>query len=294
LLLAFNLEATLAPLGAPARTALEFAELLPPDSVPWLWLKALVTGRHPELARFAPDEPDPWLAVRRRLEGLRLFSAGDHPELTRLHRLVAAHLPESGAVVPAANPSSISELQSHLAKRAGSIYHEQMLSELWELDVLLVVMPVAITKPDANRELVNAAVFMSAKVLAYRSLPEAAGLLQASHAYLLRTAAADPSNAVWQRDLSASGNNVGDVPRHNSHYNKGLSTGQNNPLTRFYPGASLEWKVAGQFEPSVKMHFGPLHIGSRSLGFVGAGEIQAAEQFNGRWQTRFTAFFANE
>ena len=207
------LEATLALLDAPARTALEFAALLPPDSVPWPWLKALVTGRHPELARFAADEPDPWLAVRRRLEGLRLLTAGDHPELARLHRLVAAHLRESGAGVPPANPPLVAELQSHLTRRADSIYREQMLSDLWELDVLLVVLLGAITRPDADRELVNAAVFMSEKVFAYRSLPEAAGLLQAAHAYLLRTAAADPSNAGWQRDLSVSHNKVGDVLR---------------------------------------------------------------------------------
>jgi hypothetical protein len=71
-----------------ARTALQFAALLPPDSSPWPWLKALTTERHPELA----DRPAEWGKLRRRLEGLRLLTRGYHPEIARIHRLVAAHL----------------------------------------------------------------------------------------------------------------------------------------------------------------------------------------------------------
>ena len=38
--------------------------------------------------------PDPWHILRRRLEGLRVLTSGDHVEIARLHRLVAAHLRE--------------------------------------------------------------------------------------------------------------------------------------------------------------------------------------------------------
>lgn len=86
------LQDTLSLLDAPAKTALEFAALLPPDNVPWPWLKGLVTEIHPELAKFDSDEPDPWMNTRRRLEGQRLLTPGDHPEVARLHRMVGAYL----------------------------------------------------------------------------------------------------------------------------------------------------------------------------------------------------------
>jgi tetratricopeptide (TPR) repeat protein len=210
--LAVILEATLGLLDAPARTALQFAALLPPDSVPWPWLKTLVTARHPELVQFAPDEPDPWVATHRRLEGLRLLTPGDHRELARLHRLVAAHL-QAGAAVPPANQSLLTELEQHLAARAWAIYRAPMLSELWELEVLLAVLPGFSARREVSRDLVNATVFLSEKVVGYRSLREAMSLVRPAHESLQRLAAADPSNAGWQRDLSVSNIKMGNILR---------------------------------------------------------------------------------
>jgi tetratricopeptide (TPR) repeat protein len=85
---------TLARLAPPERTALDYAALLPPDSVPWPWLHALVQRRHPDALATRPGYPDPWRTLRRRLEGLRLLTPGDHPEIARLHRIVAAHVRE--------------------------------------------------------------------------------------------------------------------------------------------------------------------------------------------------------
>lgn len=39
-----------------------------------------------------PRYPDPRAIVRRRFEGLRLLTPGDHPEIVRLYRMVAAHV----------------------------------------------------------------------------------------------------------------------------------------------------------------------------------------------------------
>ena len=203
--LAVILEATLVRLDAPARSALEFAALLPPDSVPWPWLKALAEARHSEL-RIAPSafDPDPWVATRRRLEGLRLLTAGDHPELARLHRLVAAHLQASAAGTLEAKPAALTELENHLAARAWAIHQAQMLTELWELDVLLAALPGFIARPEVSRDLVNATVFLSDKVVSHRSLREAMSLLRPAHEYLLHSALADPTNAGWQRDLAVA------------------------------------------------------------------------------------------
>jgi tetratricopeptide (TPR) repeat protein len=81
---------TLARLTPHEHTALEYAVRLPPDSIPWPWLRALVTQEHPDEFAVRPGYPDPWPAVRRRLEGLRLLTLGDHPDLARMHRLVGA------------------------------------------------------------------------------------------------------------------------------------------------------------------------------------------------------------
>ena len=60
--LAVILDATLSRLEPHDVTALRFASLLPPDTVPWPWLKALVASRHEGL----PDAPDPWTPMPRR------------------------------------------------------------------------------------------------------------------------------------------------------------------------------------------------------------------------------------
>jgi hypothetical protein len=86
------LDTTLGQLDDAARTALDAAAWLPPDTVAWPWLRELTLELHPHLSQFEPDEPDPWLEVRRRLEGLRLLIGGDQPQLARIHRLVSAHL----------------------------------------------------------------------------------------------------------------------------------------------------------------------------------------------------------
>lgn len=84
------LDQTLARFTPSERTTLDYATLLPPDNIPWPWLRLLVEEEHPDALAARPGYPDPWLALRRRLEGLRLLTPGDHPEIARLHRLVLA------------------------------------------------------------------------------------------------------------------------------------------------------------------------------------------------------------
>jgi tetratricopeptide (TPR) repeat protein len=88
------LDQTLARLTAAERTALNYAALLPPYNIPWPWLRAAVTQQHPEDFVTRPGYADPWSELRRRLEGLRLLTPGDHLETCLLHRMVAAHMRE--------------------------------------------------------------------------------------------------------------------------------------------------------------------------------------------------------
>ncbi|MGC8493670.1 MAG: TIR domain-containing protein, partial [Syntrophobacteraceae bacterium] len=97
--LALVLDATLEQLasgkiGDAVRSALDYAALLPPDCIPLHWLRSLMESEHPGIFDHEEGSPDPWLSLRRRLEGLRLLTPADRPEIVRMHRLVAAHLRE--------------------------------------------------------------------------------------------------------------------------------------------------------------------------------------------------------
>ena len=203
------LSATLERLDEPAaRTALQFAALLPPDSVPWPWLQALTIARHPELNP-QPGQPDPWRRVKRRLLGLRLLTPGDD-EVARIHRLVAAHM-----LVDLDDAPLRSELNGHLAARARSVYYDAAAPTMWELDALVAAVPAlleaGLAAPQNYDDLANWAVFASDKVKTYRGLAGSQLLLISAQELLQRLAASDPGNAVWQRDLSISYNRLGDL-----------------------------------------------------------------------------------
>jgi len=190
------LSATLAGLEAElpaARTALQLASLLPPDSVPWPWLHELTTQRHPDLA----DRPAEWARLRRRLEGLRLLTGGDQPEVARMHRLVAAHLRRQTDMEKA------EEVVRFVGHRADVVYREQGAPAEWELDGLVAAVPHLLARHPSS-DLASDGTFLVEKVLRYRPLPIAQALLTATHSVSQRLAAADPANADWQRDLSAS------------------------------------------------------------------------------------------
>ena len=220
------------PSCSPALTALRFAALLPPDTIPWPWLRALTEERHPELREKDDLGADRWLPVQRRLTGLRLLTPGDHVEVARIHRLVAAHVERSFQVVspPFGDPSGSagaaiprpekdlegsfypSVLEAHLAARAWAIYDSQATPAEWELDALLTAAPHWLTAHPV-RDLANASVFLSEKLLIYRTLPAAAAFLATVHDTLTKLAESDPANAAWQRDLSVSFNKLGDLAR---------------------------------------------------------------------------------
>jgi tetratricopeptide (TPR) repeat protein len=90
-----TLTPTLDLLSEPERLVLSYASLLPPDSIPLPWLRALTAKNFPELGRDAePGCDDPWINLINNLLGLRLLHTidftedGRTPRLLRMHRLV--------------------------------------------------------------------------------------------------------------------------------------------------------------------------------------------------------------
>jgi len=94
-LLSATLTPTLEMLTSPEMLTLSAAALVPPDSVPLPWLRAVVAENYLELGTDAePGYDDPWMTLVNHLIGLRLLQvvewAGDDqtPRLCRIHRLV--------------------------------------------------------------------------------------------------------------------------------------------------------------------------------------------------------------
>jgi tetratricopeptide (TPR) repeat protein len=198
------LRSMLGQLPEAGRTALRFAARLPPDLVPWPWLRELTAARYPALGAARPGHVDPWVALRRQLEGFRFLTPGDRQQTARMHRLVAAHVRSDGT-------DDLAEpLRDFCAWRCRAIEQSLGPPAEWELDALLVAVPHLLASCD-HPFLAQQATFLIAKVIDYRSLAAAKSLLQITHVVLHRLASADPGNAGWQRDLSVSHNKIGDV-----------------------------------------------------------------------------------
>ncbi|OWK43756.1 tetratricopeptide repeat protein [Fimbriiglobus ruber] len=198
------LESMLAQLPAAGRTLLGFASFLPPDLVPWPWLRELTCQRHPEIAETKPGYPDPWVTLRRQVEGLRFLTGSIESEFARMHRLIGAHLRDE------IDETLDSELRAFVARRSDQIYQEPYAPAEWELSAILVAVP-HLLQARADRGLAIDAMFLSDKVLAYRDIPAAFALLRTTRSTIEQLAQADPTNAQMQRDLSISFERLGDV-----------------------------------------------------------------------------------
>ncbi len=84
-----TLRPTLSQLDAPARTVLQIAALLAPDSVALPWVRGIAGHNHPELVVVAaPGENDPWTQLIRGLIGMRLFQPTAEPRVVAIHRIL--------------------------------------------------------------------------------------------------------------------------------------------------------------------------------------------------------------
>jgi tetratricopeptide (TPR) repeat protein len=209
------LRTTLKSLDRPARTALRVAALLPPDSVPWPWLKEVVTARHSMVGKTKPGHPDPWIAVRRKLEGLRLLTPGNEPDVARIHRLVVAFLrPESSGgpllwdLLRYGYRSVRScfglsrKLRKRVTRRARAVADSNEPPASWELDALLAAMPDCFETAFLSRALPLAAIDLAVKARKYRTLESARALPENARSILQDRAEVFSKYPAAQRDLS--------------------------------------------------------------------------------------------
>ena len=196
-LLSVVLSAQLGSLDEVAGFVLRAAACLPPEEVPWPWLEAIAQNRFPSLVVTA--EKDPWPAVRRRLEGLRFLTPGEHHDLARMHRMVAAHLQASQH-----DDAAAEAVAGHLAARGHVITTGGPVAG-WEWSVFThAALPLVRTHPEIIPAVGNA-IPRLARYVIDGTVEQLADQLLDHHRGL---AEAMPTNLDAARDVSVSLNNV--------------------------------------------------------------------------------------
>jgi tetratricopeptide (TPR) repeat protein len=253
----------LAPLGGAGRTLLTFAALLPPERIPWPWLKELTVRDHPELAE--ETLPNPWTRLRRQVQGLRLLTGSTEDQSARMHRLIAAHLRAD------ADDERDAELRRYLAQRADDVYQQHTAPADWELDGILEAIPHLLNaQPD--RQLAVDGMFLSDKVVAYRNLPMARSLLTATGVVIQALADADPTSAQNQRDLSISFTKLGDVS---------VAAGDLKAARGYFEDGLRISRLLADADPTSAQNQRDLSISFNKLGdvSVAAGDLKAARGY---------------
>ncbi|MGO9693212.1 MAG: TIR domain-containing protein [Mycobacterium sp.] len=196
---------TLQQLPARARSALTFASLLSPDTIPWQWLQELTEPPDRSAPTGLPGlSEDDWASTRRLLEGRRLLTPADDPRrFARLHRVLHAHLRTrlAGAEIE-------QRLDTHLQR----VSHELVDAAAPDTTLLAVTAATLTTRlAEGRHQLADSALRLIDRVRERLDSASAANLATATLDIFERLAGADPDNPQYQRDLSVSLSGVGDV-----------------------------------------------------------------------------------
>lgn len=209
------LDQTLAQLDRPARTALAFAARLPPDLVPWPWLRELVVAQHPELAETDDLGRDPWMSQQRRLLGLRLVTGGEQTEVARMHRVVAAQLVQAGSASDNA-PGDIDHddaLRRMLVEKAGAFSSGSAQPLAWEVDALMACLGGQLQRDAVAPGIAAEVTCVCKRLQHYRPLESVQNLAMLAHQHLRKSVDTDPGNAGSQREMSMSLHRLGAIAK---------------------------------------------------------------------------------
>ena len=194
---------TLARLPDRAIAALEFASLLPPDTIPWHWLQELTEPLDQSTPPGLPGlSDDDWVSTRRLLEGRRLLTPTDDPRrFARLHRVLHAHL----RTRTRNNPTE-QQMDAHLRQVSRRL---QGAANPNTAELAVTAATLTTLLADNHNQLANSALYLIDPVR--RRLGYASDLATATVLAFERLANADPADTGYQRGLSVSLNKVGDV-----------------------------------------------------------------------------------
>ena len=121
---------------------LRLAATMPPDAIPWPWLKKLTQETTPEIFKPTPQHlKGRWLQIRRTLESRDLITEGKHTGLTgRMHRLIADHFKKQ-------RTRETNLVDEFLIRRACELSkYSDKAPELWEVDTIMDVLPQTLTR----------------------------------------------------------------------------------------------------------------------------------------------------
>ena len=121
---------------------LRLAAAMPPDTIPWPWLKKLTQETIPEVFKPTPQHlKGRWLQIRRTLESRDLITEGKHTGLTgRMHRLIADHLRKQGTLETSLVDDFVIRRACELSK------YSNKAPELWEVDTIMDTLPQTLTR----------------------------------------------------------------------------------------------------------------------------------------------------
>ena len=135
---------------------LRLAAAMPPDAIPWPWLKKLTQETIPEVFKPTPQHlKGRWLQIRRTLESRDLITEGKHTGLTgRMHRLIADHLRRQGAMhrliadhFRKQGTLETSLVDDFVIRRACELSkYSNKAPELWKVDTIMDALPQTLTR----------------------------------------------------------------------------------------------------------------------------------------------------
>ena len=199
------IDQTLQKLPPRARNVLAFACLLPPDAIPWDWLRELTSAQAPSSTGLRGlSRGDGWAATLRVLEGRRLLTPADDARFARLHRVMQAHLRRTALVQPLTENRLDVALQQESEALATASPPDTKL-----LDVTAAAVTARLA--EGSDGLARAASGLVDRVRERLNLASAENLVVAMLHSFERLVAAEPANTDLQHDLSASLNKVGEV-----------------------------------------------------------------------------------